>query len=51
LFLDGRIHFGDIGGAIAGALHALGDASGESRDAILAADAAARRFVQEGFEC
>ncbi len=51
LFLDGRIRFGDIGVAIAGALDALGDSPGDTRDTILAADAAARRFVQGRFEC
>jgi 1-deoxy-D-xylulose-5-phosphate reductoisomerase len=51
LFLDARIRFGDIGVAIAGALDALGDLPGDSREAILAADAAARRFVQERFAC
>jgi 1-deoxy-D-xylulose-5-phosphate reductoisomerase len=51
LFLDARIRFGDIGVGIAGALDALGDLPGDTREAILAADAAARRFVQEGFAC
>jgi len=51
LFLEGRIRFRDIGAAIANALDAFGDISGGSREAILAADAAARRFVQERFEC
>lgn len=51
LFLDDRIRFGDIGVAIAGALDALGDLPGDSREAILAADTAARRFVQERFAC
>jgi 1-deoxy-D-xylulose-5-phosphate reductoisomerase len=51
LFLEGRIRFGDIGVAIAGALDALADAAGGSREAILAADAAARRHVQHRFEC
>jgi 1-deoxy-D-xylulose-5-phosphate reductoisomerase len=47
LFLEGRMHFREIGGAIAQALDALGDLPGDTRDAILAADAAARRMVQE----
>jgi len=51
LFLDARIRFADIGVAIAGALDALGDMPGVSREAILAADTAARRFVQERFAC
>jgi len=49
LFLDGRIHFGDIGAAIAGALDALGGIRGDSRESILAADSAARAHVQERF--
>jgi 1-deoxy-D-xylulose-5-phosphate reductoisomerase len=51
LFLDARIRFGDIGVAIGGALDALGELPGDSRENILAADAAARRFVQERFAC
>ena len=51
LFLDGRIRFQSIGSAIANALDAFGDLPGDSREAILAADSAARRFVQERFAC
>jgi len=51
LFLDGRIRFRDIGAAIASTLDALGGLPGDSREAILAADSAARRFVQERFSC
>jgi 1-deoxy-D-xylulose-5-phosphate reductoisomerase len=51
LFLDGRIHFSDIGVAIAGALDALAGLPGGSRDTIVAADLAARRHVQERFGC
>jgi len=51
LFLDGRIRFSDIGAAIAGALDALGSLPGEGREALLAADGAARRNVQERFGC
>jgi 1-deoxy-D-xylulose-5-phosphate reductoisomerase len=51
LFLDGRIRFGDIGVAIAGALDALAGLPGNSRDSIVAADSAARRHVQERFGC
>jgi 1-deoxy-D-xylulose-5-phosphate reductoisomerase len=51
LFLDGRIGFGDIGGAIEGALAALGHGDGGSREAILAADSAARRNVYDRFSC
>jgi 1-deoxy-D-xylulose-5-phosphate reductoisomerase len=51
LFLDGTIRFADIARAIAGALAELGDAPADTRDAILAADASARRHVQELFQC
>jgi 1-deoxy-D-xylulose-5-phosphate reductoisomerase len=51
LFLEGAIAFADIARAIAGALDHLGTMPGGTRDAILAADAAARRHVQERFGC
>jgi 1-deoxy-D-xylulose-5-phosphate reductoisomerase len=51
LFLDGAIRFGDIARAIDSALGRLGTVPGGSRDAILAADAQARRHVQELFRC
>ncbi len=51
LFLDGRIRFADIGPAIASALDAFSGLCGDSREAIVAADAAARRHVQERFSC
>jgi 1-deoxy-D-xylulose-5-phosphate reductoisomerase len=51
LFLDGRIRFGDIARAIDSALTRHGNAPSETRDAILAADALARRHVQELFRC
>ena len=51
LFLDGAIRFGDIARAIDITLGQLGDAPGGSRDAIIAADAQARRHVQELFRC
>jgi 1-deoxy-D-xylulose-5-phosphate reductoisomerase len=51
LFLDGAIRFGDIARAIDITLGQLGDAPGGSREAILAADAQARRHVQELFRC
>lgn len=51
LFLGGRIRFGDIGVAIASALESLGHLSGETREAVLSADAAARQHVQERFGC
>jgi 1-deoxy-D-xylulose-5-phosphate reductoisomerase len=49
LFLDGRIRFRDIGVAIASALDALSSRDGGTREAILAADAAARRNVYDRF--
>jgi len=51
LFLDGRIGFGDISRAIASTLDHLGHLPGRTRDAVLAADAAARRHVTELFRC
>lgn len=51
LFLDGRIRFGEIAVAIAGALDALGHASGTTREALLAADGEARRYVRQRFKC
>ena len=51
LFLAGRARFGDIPVAIAGALDALGSMPSSDREAILAADAAARRFVRNRFAC
>ena len=51
LFLDGRIAFSDIPRAIASALDALGSMPGGTRDALLAADDAARRHVAERHRC
>ncbi len=51
LFLEGRISFGEIPRAIESALSALGGAASDSRDALLAADAAARHHVSELFRC
>ena len=51
LFLDGAIRFGDIAHAIESALATLGTAPGGTLDAILIADADARRHVQELFRC
>ena len=50
-FLDDTIRFSDIPRAIESALAALGTAPGGSLDAVLTADAAARRHVQELFGC
>src|SRR5204863_3689623 len=51
LFLDGRIRFADISSAIASALAALATLNGDSRDAIIAADEAARHHVRNRFQC
>ena len=51
LFLDGAIRFGDIARAIDTTLERLGGLPAGSREAILAADAQARRHVQELFRC
>ena len=51
LFLEGRISFGEIPRAIESALAALSDAPGGSREALLAADAAARHHVSERYRC
>jgi len=51
LFLAGCIRFGDIPRAIAAALDAHGATDGATRDALLHADARARRFVREMFAC
>ena len=47
VFLKGEMPFGAIAPAIRAALDHLADARGDSRDALLAADAAARAFVKE----
>jgi len=49
LFLQGRMTFGQIPVAIAAALDSLGESVADGREAILAADAAARTFVKERF--
>ena len=51
LFLEGRLQFGDIPRAIDLALTAVGGAPSQSREALLAADEAARRHVRERFAC
>jgi 1-deoxy-D-xylulose-5-phosphate reductoisomerase len=51
LFLDGAIRFTDIPRAIDSALARHGSVPSGSRDTILAADALARRHVQELFRC
>ena len=51
LFLEGAIRFTDIARAVEGALTRHGTAPGGSIEAILTADAAARRHVLELFAC
>ena len=51
LFLEGRIGFADIPRAIESALDAFGSKNGDTRDAIIAADEAARRHVRDRFRC
>ncbi|MFL5618324.1 MAG: 1-deoxy-D-xylulose-5-phosphate reductoisomerase [Gemmatimonadaceae bacterium] len=51
LFLEGAIRFADISRAIESALGRFSNAPAGSREAILDADAAARRHVQELFRC
>jgi len=51
LFLEGTIRFGDIPRAIESALATHAGAPSGSREAILDADASARRHVQELFRC
>jgi 1-deoxy-D-xylulose-5-phosphate reductoisomerase len=50
-FLSGRIRFAEIGPAIRDTLDSLSHLGGDNRDAILAADAAARAHVKERFGC
>ena len=50
-FLGGRLRFGQIPLVIRDALDALGGRDASTREAVLAADAAARAFVQERFSC
>jgi 1-deoxy-D-xylulose-5-phosphate reductoisomerase len=49
LFLDGRMRFGQIPAVIAETLDALGGREADTKDAVIAADAAARAFVKERF--
>lgn len=51
LFLEGRITFTDIARAIGSALDVLAANPSGSRDAVLAADADARRHVRRLFSC
>ena len=46
-FLDGELRFGDIARAIASALVAVGDRVGDTLEALVDADAAARAHVRE----
>jgi hypothetical protein len=49
--LEGRVTFGDIPRGIASALEMLSGIPGDTREALLAADDAARRTVREQFRC
>jgi 1-deoxy-D-xylulose-5-phosphate reductoisomerase len=49
IFLEGRMTFGDIPRAIAAAVDALKDRPSDTRDALQAADKAAREVVRERF--
>jgi 1-deoxy-D-xylulose-5-phosphate reductoisomerase len=51
LFLENRIRFMDVARAIESALAQCAEGPGDSRDALLAADTAARRHVLEMFAC
>jgi len=51
LFLEQRLTFPDIPRAISSALDAIGDTAGDSIEALLDADARARRHVLEMFAC
>ncbi len=46
-FLDGELRFGDIARAIASALMTVGDRAGDTLEALVDADAAARAHVRE----
>jgi 1-deoxy-D-xylulose-5-phosphate reductoisomerase len=50
-FLAGKIRFADISRGIASALDKLGGTPAQTREQLLAADAAARHHVQEMFKC
>ncbi len=51
LFLDGAIRFGDIPAGIASALEVRGNLPAAPREALGAADAAARQHVRQRFGC
>lgn len=51
LVLEGRIALGDIAPAVERALETLGSTPGATRSEILNADAAARRLIEDRFEC
>jgi 1-deoxy-D-xylulose-5-phosphate reductoisomerase len=50
-FLAGKIAFADIPRGISAALERLGSMPSGTREQLLAADSAARRYVQEMFKC
>ena len=49
LFLDGKIGFGDIGRGVSGALESIAVKPADSLDAVLAADAMARDYIDSRF--
>lgn len=49
LFLDGKIGFGDIGRGVSGALESIAVKPADSLDAVLAADAEAREYIDSRF--
>jgi 1-deoxy-D-xylulose-5-phosphate reductoisomerase len=51
VFLQGKMAFGEIAPAIGAALDHLRGAGGETREALLSSDQAARAFVRERFGC
>ena len=51
IFLQGKMTFGEIARAIAAALDTLRGSPADNREALLAADAAARALVRERFGC
>lgn len=49
LFLDGKIGFGDIGRGVSGALESIAVKPADTLDAVLAADAMARAYIDSRF--
>jgi 1-deoxy-D-xylulose-5-phosphate reductoisomerase len=51
IFLQGKMTFGEIPRAIASALDALSESRSDTREALQAADAAARELVRKKYGC